>query len=71
MNQQFTDAFIEVIREEITGKKEVRVEGLGVFKPEHQKQFQQQYDNGRVVMMPPEDKISFIPHITIANDRQQ
>lgn len=68
MDQQFTEAFIEILREEITRKKEVHVEGLGVFKPKHQKQFQQQYDNGRVVMMPPKDKISFTPDITFAND---
>lgn len=70
MDQQFTDALIEILREEITGKKEVHVEGLGVFKPQHKKQFQQQYDNGRVVMMPPEDKISFTSDITVANDHQ-
>lgn len=70
MDQQFTDAFIEILREEITRKKEVHVEGLGVFKLQHRKQFQQQYDNGRVVMMPPEDKISFTSDITVANDHQ-
>lgn len=71
MDQQFLDAFTEVIREEIAKKNEVSVPGLGVFKPDHRNQFQQQYDNGRVVMMPPEDKIRFVPHNLFAHDRKE
>lgn len=71
MDQQFLEAFSEVIKEEITRKNEVNVPGLGVFKPAHRKQFQQQYDNGRVVMMPPEDQIKFIPDSTFEYDRKQ
>ncbi len=61
MDKQFIRAFSEVIREEVSQKNEVQLEGVGRFQFEHQKQFQKQYDNGRVVMMPPKDTITFVP----------
>ncbi|HKK46976.1 MAG TPA: HU family DNA-binding protein [Balneolaceae bacterium] len=61
MNEQFTKAFSEIIREQITRKNEVKVEGVGSFQFRHQKQFQKQFKNGRVVMMPPKDTITFVP----------
>jgi len=61
MDNSFLKAFAEVIREQIARKKVVEIEGLGVFRVEHQKQFQKQYNNGRVVMMPPENSIVFSP----------
>lgn len=70
MDQEFLGALAEVIREELTKKNEVTIDGLGVFKPEHQKQYQQQFDDGRVVMMPPKDKITFIPDKTFVNDSE-
>lgn len=65
MNKQFLKAFSEVIRREVAQKNEVQLEGVGAFRHQHQKQFQKQFKNGRVVMMPPKDTISFIPE----NDR--
>lgn len=59
MDQHFLQAFAEVIREQLARKQEVVIDRLGVFECSHQKQFQQQYDNGKVVMMPPEDRIIF------------
>lgn len=70
MDQEFLGALAEVIREELTKKNEITIDGLGVFKPEHQKQYQQQFDDGRVVMMPPKDKITFIPDKTFVNDSE-
>lgn len=61
MEKEFIHAFSEVIREQIDLKHNITIEGLGVFKFSHQKQFQQRYDDGRVVMMPPKDHITFIP----------
>lgn len=61
MDKEFIQAFLEVIREQIDQKHNINVEGLGVFKSSHQKQFQQRFDDGRVVMMPPKDHITFIP----------
>lgn len=61
MNQEFLQAFVEVVREQMARRNNVRIEGVGSFQVEHRKQFQKQYDNGRVVMMPPQDVIRFIP----------
>jgi len=61
MDNEFLKAFSEVVRDEVAQKNEVQLDGVGSFKFQHRKQFQKQYDNGRVVMMPPEDTISFIP----------
>lgn len=61
MDQEFIQAFVEVVREQMTRRNSVQIEGVGSFRVEHQKQFQKQYENGRVVMMPPEDTISFTP----------
>ena len=61
MDKEFLKAFSEVVREEVASKNEVQLEGIGRFQFKHKKQFQKQYDNGRVVMMPPKDTITFIP----------
>lgn len=61
MNEKFLKAFSEVVRQEVARKNEVHVDGIGAFRHQHQKQFQKQFENGRVVMMPPRDTISFIP----------
>lgn len=61
MDNEFLKAFAEVVREEVARKNEVKVEGIGLFQLKHRKQYQKQYDNGRVVMMPPKDTISFSP----------
>ncbi|SMO36900.1 HU family DNA-binding protein [Fodinibius sediminis] len=61
MDQDFLQAFVEVVREQIARKNKVKIEGIGSFRVEHKKQYQKQYDNGRVVMMPPRDTISFKP----------
>ena len=61
MDNEFLKAFSEIVRDEVARKNEVQVEGIGSFQFQHRKQFQKQYDNGRVVMMPPKDTITFIP----------
>lgn len=61
MDSKFLKAFADVVREEVARKNKVELDGIGVFKFKHQKQFQRQYDNGRVVMMPPKDTITFVP----------
>lgn len=66
MDNEFLKAFSEIVREEVARKNEVQVEGIGSFHLEHRKQFQKQFDNGRVVMMPPKDTITFIPE----NDKE-
>lgn len=61
MDNDFLQAFSEVVRNQIAHKCNVELKGIGVFKAEHRKQFQQQYQDGRVVMMPPKDTIKFVP----------
>jgi nucleoid DNA-binding protein len=61
MDKEFIRAFSEIVREEVARKNDVELSGVGRFEFKHQKQFQKQYDNGRVVMMPPKDTITFIP----------
>ena len=61
MEEQFLKAFTDIIREQVARKNKVQIEGIGSFRLEHKKQFQKQYDNGRVVMMPPKDLIRFTP----------
>lgn len=70
MDQKFIGALSEIIREEVVNKNEISVEGLGVFKPKHKKQYQKQFDDGRVVMMPPKDKISFVADKKFINDSE-
>lgn len=61
MNKKFLKAFSEIVREQIVRKNEVKVDGVGSFEFKHRKQFQKQFENGRVVMMPPKDTITFVP----------
>lgn len=60
MDKEFLQAFSEVVRSQLAHRCDVELEGIGVFKAEHQKQYQQQYQDGRVVMMPPKDTIKFV-----------
>jgi len=59
MDKEFLQAFSEILRNQFARKCDVELEGIGVFKPEHRQQYQQQYKDGRVVMMPPKDTIKF------------
>ncbi|MGM0545587.1 MAG: HU family DNA-binding protein [Bacteroidota bacterium] len=61
MDKEFLKAFSEIVREQVVRKNDVQLDGVGRFSFKHQKQFQKQYDSGRVVMMPPKDTITFIP----------
>lgn len=60
MEKEFLAAFADIIREQLVRKNEVEIRGLGTFRSKHVKQFQHQYPNGKVVMMPPKDEIKFI-----------
>lgn len=61
MEEQFLKALTKIIREQISRRNKVQIEGVGSFRLEHRKQYQKQYDDGRVVMMPPKDQIRFTP----------
>ena len=59
--EEFRAALVAVIRENVMQKKTIRISGLGTFKSVHAKQYQKQFDNGRVVLEPPRDFIQFTP----------
>jgi nucleoid DNA-binding protein len=61
MDEAFLRAFSEVVRQQVAHKHEMDLEGIGTFKPIHKNQYQQQYQDGRVLMMPPKDTIKFTP----------
>lgn len=61
MEKEFLAAFAEIIREQVIQKNEVQIQGLGIFRKDHIKQYQEQHADGQVVMMPPKDVIRFIP----------
>lgn len=61
LDREFIEAFSEVVKEQVSRKRTIELQGLGTFEFEHRKQHQKQFDNGRVVMMPPKDTIRFIP----------
>lgn len=59
-------AFKAVMREQFINKNRVEIEGLGQFEVIHLEQYQEKYDNGKVVMMPPEDVLEFKSNIRIS-----
>ncbi len=61
MDKEFLKAFTDIIRDQVVRKNEVEIKGLGTFRQQHIRQFQQQRTNGQVVMMPPKDVVQFIP----------
>ncbi len=66
MNREFILAFKAVMREQFINKNRVEIEGLGQFEVIHLEQYQEKYDNGKVVMMPPEDVLEFKSNIRIS-----
>lgn len=71
MSTEITGALAEIFREEISKKNKIKIEGLGTFRHEHNKQHQQQYKDGKVVMVPPKDVIKFIPEKRLAGNDDQ
>lgn len=61
MDASFVKAFRKVVREEILKKNRISIKGLGRFEVTHEKQHQQKYEDGRIEMMPPRDRIMFTP----------
>lgn len=68
MNREFLIAFKDVMREQFVNKNRVELEGLGQFEVVHNEQHQKTFDNGKVVMMPPEDVLEFKSNIRISYD---
>lgn len=60
----------DVIREQVADNNRVLLDGVGEFHKVHQKQSRKKYDDGRVVLLPPRDIITFEPDIKQQNDDQ-
>jgi len=61
MNNELLNTLAEIIREQVIRKNDVELEGLGTLKIEHVPQHKEEYKDGQVVMLPPEDKLTFTP----------
>lgn len=61
MDKVLLNTLAEIIREQVTRKNDVELDGLGILKIEHVPQHKEEYRNGQVVMLPPEDKLTFTP----------
>jgi len=64
MEKNFLKALKETIREEIINNNTVQIDGFGRFEKKHQNQRQKKFENGRIVLLPPRDKITFSSEIT-------
>lgn len=68
MNREFLIAFKKVMRDQFVEKNRVEIDGLGFFEVVHHEQYEETFENGRVVMMPPQDVLEFKSNIRISYD---
>lgn len=68
MEPRFIKNFIKVVKEQVAKDNRIQIDGFGQFLKVHQTQTQKKLDDGRVVLMPPKDKIEFKPEIPQTND---
>lgn len=61
LNKDFLKSLKSVIRDQLINKNTIKITGVGTFKLRHRAQYQQQREDGRVVMQPPKDYIEFTP----------
>lgn len=68
MEPQFIKSFVQVIKEQISKDNRVQIDGFGQFLKVHQTQTQEKSEDGRLVLIPPKDKIEFKPERSQQND---
>lgn len=61
MDKKFAKAIVKEIKTHLLDGNNVNIKGLGTFSVVHEKQIQKQDDAGRVMLLPPADKIRFTP----------
>jgi nucleoid DNA-binding protein len=59
MQDQFLQAFKDVVRDQLIQRNKVYIEDLGTFKPVHLTQRKWEYKDGKVVLLPPKDHLEF------------
>jgi nucleoid DNA-binding protein len=55
------DALASYLRKQLKNGKSVHVPDLGTFEVEHRPSEMKKDDQGRIVMVPPQDSVSFTP----------
>ena len=63
MEKQLIKALRETMREELLRQHAIEIDGLGRFEAVHKEQHQKRTEDGKTVMMPPQDRIVFTPEI--------
>jgi nucleoid DNA-binding protein len=61
MKDQISKEIVSIITEELMRRGNVRLESLGTFKVEHQKQRLRETLHGSITMLPPQDVLEFEP----------
>ncbi|MEX0773659.1 MAG: HU family DNA-binding protein [Balneolales bacterium] len=61
MEHDIAQAIGKVLKAQLLDGNNVNIKGLGSFAVVHKKQTQKQDDAGRVMLLPPEDRIKFTP----------
>lgn len=59
MDSTFIKAFREVVREEMIKKNVVDIDEVGRFEVIHEKQHEEKREDGKVLMIPPADRVQF------------
>lgn len=59
MDDDFLQAFREVVREQLIQHNKVHIKELGIFNPVHLSQRKWEYKNGKVVLLPPKEYVEF------------
>jgi len=60
MTKKFEKGLVHVLREQLLSNNTIHLEGLGSFHVEHKKQTTVKSDDGKTVVMPPEDVVVFV-----------
>jgi len=61
INKQFLKSLKGIIRDQLGQKNTIQIADVGIFKLRHRAQYQEQREDGRVVMQPPKDYVEFVP----------
>lgn len=60
LDKQFLRSLKNVIRDQLGQNNTIEITGVGTFRLRHRAQYQEQREDGRVVMQPPKDYVEFI-----------
>lgn len=61
MNEALKTELVNIIREELMKRGVISIPSLGTFRVEHHSQERKSFNDGKVVMTPPSDRLHFSP----------